>query len=415
MLDVAYRTVDTPARHAAAGRDRRRAWSGSPTRTQGHDAALAQLAELVSPRILHAPARLDAAARQLDEYFARRRRAFDLPLDLRLSDGFRRSVLDAPAGRSPTGATESYAQVAAAAGNPRAVRAVGTRVRHQPAADRGALPPGGALRRLARRLRRRPGRQAVAARPGGGVMTTATATRPVRQTDSGRPDWDGVARASSTTYGCALLPAAADAGRVRADRRALRRDRRTSAPRSTWRGTGSGRASTATSRRRSPSRSTRCGTALYPRLLPIARDWYARLGRRPPWPDTLDEWLDVCHAAGQTRPTPILLRYGTGDWNALHRDLYGDLVFPLQVVINLSDPGADHTGGEFLLRRAAAPGAVARHRDADPAGPRAGLHHPRPAGRAPRAAGRPRRSGTGCRRSAPAARYTLGLVFHDAA
>ena len=57
----------------------------------------------------------------------------------------------------------------------------------------------------------------------------------------------------------------------------------------------------------------------------------------------------MCHAAGQTKSTPILLRYGAGDWNALHRDLYGDLVFPLQVVINLNDPGVDHTGGEFLL------------------------------------------------------------------
>jgi len=89
--------------------------------------------------------------------------------------------------------------------------------------------------------------------------------------------------------------------------------------------------------------------ALYPRLLPIARDWWSRLGRQTPWPDTLDEWLAMCHAAGQTRSTPILLRYGPGDWNALHRDLYGELVFPLQVVINLNDPGVDHTGGEFLL------------------------------------------------------------------
>ena len=89
--------------------------------------------------------------------------------------------------------------------------------------------------------------------------------------------------------------------------------------------------------------------ALYGRLLPIARDWYARVGRPAEWPDTLAGWLQICHAAGQRRPTPILLRYQAGDWNALHRDLYGDKVFPLQVVINLNEPGTDHTGGEFLL------------------------------------------------------------------
>ena len=89
--------------------------------------------------------------------------------------------------------------------------------------------------------------------------------------------------------------------------------------------------------------------ALYPHLLPIARDWYAKLGRPAPWPETLDEWLDQCHRAGQTKPTPLLLKYGPGDWNALHRDLYGDLVFPLQVVVNLTEPGKDHAGGELLL------------------------------------------------------------------
>lgn len=89
--------------------------------------------------------------------------------------------------------------------------------------------------------------------------------------------------------------------------------------------------------------------ALYPKLLPIARDWWTKLRRDTPWPDSLEEWLAMCHAAGQTKPTPILLKYGPGDWNALHRDLYGDLVFPLQVVVNLNDPGVDHTGGEFLL------------------------------------------------------------------
>jgi hypothetical protein len=88
---------------------------------------------------------------------------------------------------------------------------------------------------------------------------------------------------------------------------------------------------------------------LYPRLLPIARDWAARLGRPAPWPDTLAEWTAMCHAAGQRRSTAILLRYRGGDWNALHRDLYGELVFPLQVVIGLDRYGDDYTGGEFLL------------------------------------------------------------------
>lgn len=89
--------------------------------------------------------------------------------------------------------------------------------------------------------------------------------------------------------------------------------------------------------------------AFWPHLLPIARDWAERLGRPAPWPDDFDEWLDACHAAGQTRPTPLLLRYGPGDWNALHRDLYGDLVFPLQVVLGLDEPGIDHTGGELVV------------------------------------------------------------------
>jgi hypothetical protein len=88
---------------------------------------------------------------------------------------------------------------------------------------------------------------------------------------------------------------------------------------------------------------------LYPHLLPIARDWWGRLGRPAPWPDDFDEWLARCHAAGQTRPTPLILSYGPGDWYALHRDLYGELVFPLQVVINLTTPEVDHTGGEFVL------------------------------------------------------------------
>lgn len=89
--------------------------------------------------------------------------------------------------------------------------------------------------------------------------------------------------------------------------------------------------------------------AFYPKLLPVARDWATKLRQPSPWPDTLEEWLDMCHDAGQKRATPILLSYRANDWNALHRDLYGDLVFPLQVVIGLDRPGVDHEGGEFML------------------------------------------------------------------
>jgi len=89
--------------------------------------------------------------------------------------------------------------------------------------------------------------------------------------------------------------------------------------------------------------------AFWPHLLPIAREWADRLDRPADWPDDFEEWLEQCHAAGQTRPTPLMLRYRPGDWNALHRDLYGDLVFPLQVVIGLDAPAADYTGGELVI------------------------------------------------------------------
>ncbi|MFF8784886.1 2OG-Fe(II) oxygenase [Streptomyces sp. NPDC015125] len=89
--------------------------------------------------------------------------------------------------------------------------------------------------------------------------------------------------------------------------------------------------------------------AFYPHLLQTARDWADKLGRPAPWPDTLGEWLTLCHHAGQTKSSQILLRYGTGDWNALHRDIFGEMVFPLQVVIGLDEQGTDYTGGEFLL------------------------------------------------------------------
>ena len=133
---------------------------------EGHDAVLASWPTRISPRVLRAPARLDAAARQIDEYFAKRRTVFEVPVDLRLAEGFRRNVIehlrDIGYGRR-----ESYAEVAAAIGSPRAVRAVGTACAPQPAAGGDPLPPRRALRRVDGSVRRRRRGQVGAARPGG--------------------------------------------------------------------------------------------------------------------------------------------------------------------------------------------------------------------------------------------------------
>jgi uncharacterized protein len=154
--------------------------------------------------------------------------------------------------------------------------------------------------------------------------------------------------------------------------------------------------------------------AFWPHLLPIARTWAERRGQPAPWPDRLEDWLERCHDAGQTRLTPLMLRYGPGDWNALHRDLYGELVFPLQVVIGLDRPGDAYTGGEFVVveqrpraqSRATActipqgDGLVFTTRD-------------RPVRSQRGWSNGPLRHGVSTVRSGR--RHTLGLVFHDAA
>ncbi len=153
--------------------------------------------------------------------------------------------------------------------------------------------------------------------------------------------------------------------------------------------------------------------AFWPHLLPVARAWADRLGRPEPWPDDLDDWLARCHDAGQTRSTPLLLDYGPGDWNALHRDLYGDLVFPLQVVVGLHAPGVDHTGGELVVVEQR-PRAQSRATTTVIGQGRAVVFttSDRPVRSSRGWSAAPMRHGVSVVRSGH--RRTLGLVFHDA-
>ena len=154
--------------------------------------------------------------------------------------------------------------------------------------------------------------------------------------------------------------------------------------------------------------------AIYPHLAPIANRWRERLHEEGRFPPRLGAYLEECHQAGQARPTPLILKYEAGDYNCLHQDLYGPLVFPLQLTVLLSAPGEDFSGGEFLLveqrPRAQSRGEVVplrqgeavifpvHHRPVDGTrGPyRVTMRH-------------------GVSRLRAGHRFTLGIIFHDAA
>ena len=153
--------------------------------------------------------------------------------------------------------------------------------------------------------------------------------------------------------------------------------------------------------------------ALYPHLAPIANQWNAAMGIDVRYPAQHADFIARCHAAGQVRPTPLLLQYGAGDYNCLHQDLYGEHVFPLQVAILLSEPGRDFTGGEFVLTeqrpRMQSRAEVAPLRQGD--GLIFAVHH-RPV-RGTRGSYRvTMRHGVSQLRSGQ--RHTLGVIFHDA-
>jgi uncharacterized protein len=154
-------------------------------------------------------------------------------------------------------------------------------------------------------------------------------------------------------------------------------------------------------------------TALYPRLASLANEWNGRMSIDECYPDNHASFLRRCHSASQTRPTPLLLQYVPGDFNCLHQDLYGNLAFPIQVAILLSEPGTDFTGGEFVLteqrprmqsraevvplRRGDAVAFAVRNRPVrgSKANYRVNLRH-------------------GVSRVRSGMRHTVGIIFHDA-
>jgi hypothetical protein len=163
-----------------------------------------------------------------------------------------------------------------------------------------------------------------------------------------------------------------------------------------------------------PDAITELRSAFYPHLATAANRWRTALGDAGQFPSTLDAFLADCHKAGQTRPTPLLLKYEPGDYNRLHQDLYGDRVFPLQLTILLSNPAGDFTGGEFVLveqkPRAQSRAQVVPLRQGEAV--IFAVHH------------RPARGTRGVYRAAlrhgvstlhSGQRFTLGVIFHDAA
>jgi len=155
-------------------------------------------------------------------------------------------------------------------------------------------------------------------------------------------------------------------------------------------------------------------TALYARLAPVANAWHARMGLPADFPADHAAFLARCYAAGQTRPTPLLLRYGPGDYNCLHQDLYGPHVFPLQVAILLSEPDDDFDGGEFVLteqrpRMQSRATVVKLHRGD---GVVFAVHHRPVAGTRGDYRVNMRH---GVSRVLLGRRFTLGVIFHDAA
>lgn len=225
-------------------------------------------------------------------------------------------------------------------------------------------------------------------------------------------DWPGVAR-DLDAYGHAVLPGLLEPGEC-ADTAALFDDARRFRSHVVMARHGFGSGEYKYFADPLPPLVEGLRTALYARLAPLANDWADALGLQTRYPSELAGFRARCREKGQTRPTPLLLRYGAGDYNRLHQDLYGELAFPLQVAVLLSAPGRDFTGGEFVLteqrprmqtraevvdlRQGDAVVFAVRHRPV-----RSARGHARVALR------------HGVSRVRSGSRYCLGIIFHDAA
>lgn len=153
-------------------------------------------------------------------------------------------------------------------------------------------------------------------------------------------------------------------------------------------------------------------TALYRRLAPIANRWNERMGLEERYPACHEDYLAQCHAAGQVRPTPLILRYGADDFNCLHQDLYGEMVFPLQVAILLSRPTVDFTGGDFVMTE-----TTSKQQRVDVVPLAQGDAVVFTVNHRPSAGGRKNAKVAmrhGVSRVHTGSRHTVGLIFHDA-
>ena len=178
-------------------------------------------------------------------------------------------------------------------------------------------------------------------------MSMAVAKKADSATDIDRYDWEDIGT-NLNAFGAAVLPKLMTASECE-DIAALYADEKHFRSHIHMARHGFGRGEYRYFKYPLPARIAALRTALYAHVVPFANAWNERMNIAVRYPQRHAEYLKLCHEAGQTRPTPLLLQYGPGDFNCLHQDLYGELAFPMQITVLLSKPERDFTGGEFVL------------------------------------------------------------------